>query len=172
MALASEEYRSRARRMLPSDRAEELAIAGVPADETAAALHVDGLALPEGYTLPAVSQHDLLTMAGRAYQRHTLYLQGMTDPKSAELIATNKLGFSRGPLDKEIAAQSKALQNLTQAQVLAKIAEIAREYGVDLGALAHGSLPQNAQVTQLGPGTQRASGTELGTVLDVEPETS
>ncbi len=171
MAMAHEDYIERARLLAPEDRAKELACAGVPSEELAAALWSEGHDLPAGYVLPALERHELYELAGRAHQRHVLYLHGVCDASTAAFNATNKLGYTRGPMDKELGAAVKGLQDATRAELLERFAEIARRLGVTAPALARDREAVDAQVTQLGPGTQRACGTELGTVLDVEPET-
>lgn len=129
--------------------------------------------------LPSSDRHELQTLAGLAYQRHALYLHGLFNPKAAEFVATNKLGYSRGSVDRELGALAKDLQGATQAELLARLAEVAERMGARLALpqeaqSSHGSLPtrESGAITQLDAGTRDAVGTDDGTYVDVEPESS
>lgn len=164
--------------MEPLERANELARAGVPPNEIAAALYCEGHMPPEGYVpfLTECDPHALQALAGLAHQRHALYLHGLFDPKAAEFQATNKLGYSRGSMDRELGALAKDLQSATQAELLERLAVVAGKLG------AHIALPQGenrARSLPIGqvsakahekPGIEPAIGTTLGTVIDVEPK--
>ena len=133
---------------------------------------------PEGYVpfLTECDPHALQALAGQAHQRHALYLHGLFDPKAAEFQATNKLGYSRGSMDRELGALAKDLQGATQAELLARLAEVAQRLGARIALPEAKTVPDSSPtarpgaITQLSGGTKSAEVRDRGTVVDVEPE--
>lgn len=169
MAQAHEDYVDRAKLLDPITRADELATAGVPPDEVAAALWCECHDLPDGYELTTLDRHELHALAGRAYQRHALHLHGLCEPSAAAFQATNKLGYSRGSVDREMAASIKDLQGASHAELQARLAELARRLQAKAPA-RDGETLGTALVQQLGDGTRDAYGTQDGTCIDVDLE--
>jgi hypothetical protein len=77
-------------------------------------------------------------------------MHGMAEPSASAFVAMNKLGYSRGSADRELAEMIKGLQGASAADIEARARQVAEYFGL---------LPENnsdkankSTIKQIGPG--------------------